>query len=55
MQKEKSEFSIFVVNNLEKLLSSQDEHEENETTLRWLEKMNEHDFYNRTRIFLGTP
>ena len=43
--------SIFVVDNLEKLLSSQHEHEENQRTPRWLEKMNDHDFYNRTRIF----
>ena len=51
MQKEQSEFSFFVVDSLEKLLTSQYEHDEKKRFSQWLEKMNELDFYDRTRTF----
>ena len=53
MQKEKSEFSFFVVDNLEKLLTTQCEHEEEVRVTKWLEKMNTLDFCNRTRVFFS--
>ena len=39
MQKEKSDFSFFTVDNLEKLLISQHEHEERVRTSQWLKKL----------------
>ena len=53
MQKEKSEFSYFVVDNLEKLLATQYEHEEEVRITKWLQKMNNLDFCNRTRVFFS--
>ena len=53
MQKEKSEFSFFVVDNLEKLLTTQHEYEEKVRVTKWLEKMNTLDFCNRTRVFFS--
>ena len=53
MQQEKSEFSFFVLDNLEKLLTTQYAHEEEVRVTKWLEKMNSLDFCNRTRIFFS--
>ena len=53
MQEEKTEFSIFVVDNLEKLLNTQYEYEEEPRVSKWLEKMNKLDFNNRTRAFFS--
>ena len=49
--REKSEFALFAVENLEKLLNSQYEKEEKEKTSMWLKKMNNLDFLNCTRTF----
>ena len=53
LQSEKSQFSLFAVENLEKLLSSHYEIEEKEKTSKWLKKMNDLDFQNRTRTFFS--
>ena len=53
MQEEKSDFSLFTVDNLEKLLISQHEHEERVRISEWLKKMNELDFHKRTRSFFS--
>ena len=53
MQEEKSDFSFFAADNLEKLLISEFQHEERGRTSEWLRKMNELDFYNRTRTFFS--
>ena len=53
MQKEKTEFSYFVVDNLEKLLKTQYEREEEVRVTKWLQKMNNLDFGNRTRVFFS--
>ena len=53
MQEEKSDFSLFTVDNLEKLLISQREHEERVRISEWLKKMNDLDFYKRTRSFFS--
>ena len=51
LQREKSQFALFAVENLEKLINSQYEKEEEEKTSRWLKEMNDLDFLNCTRIF----
>ena len=51
LQRDKTQFSLFVVENLERLLSSQYEKEEKYKTSKWLEELNELDFLNRTRTF----
>ena len=53
MLEEKSEFSFFTVDNLEKLLIAQYEHEERLRTSEWLNKMNDLDFHTRTRDFFA--
>ena len=50
-QVEKTNFSLFVADNLEKLLSQQYDHEKKKKFSKWLEKMDELDFHNRTRSF----
>ena len=51
MQKEKTDFSIFAVDNIEKLLKTQYLHEEERRFTQWLRKLNTLDFKNRTRAF----
>ena len=53
MVREKTDFSIFIVNNLEKLLSSQYNIEKDLKFNVWLKKMNDLDFHNRTRTFFS--
>ena len=51
LQRDKTQFSLFAVENLERLLSSQYEKEEKYKNSKWLEELNELDFLNRTRAF----
>ena len=51
VRREKIELSLFIVENLEKLLNSQYKHEQNRKFSTWLKKMNDLDFRNRTREF----
>ena len=51
LQRDKSQFALFVVGNLEKLINSQYEKEEEEKMSKWLKEMNDLDFLNRTRTF----
>ena len=53
MIKEKSAFSVFAVDNLEKLLISQHKIEKDRRFKIWLQKMNDLDFHNRTRAFFS--
>ena len=53
MKNKRSDFSIFVVSHLEKLLYAQQKLEQNNKFKRWLNKMNELDFQKRTRSFLS--
>ena len=53
MQQDKTDFSYFVVDNLEKLLNAQYEHEKEIRTSNWLQKLNVLDFKNRTRAFFS--
>ena len=48
---DKTDFSIFVVTNLEKLLNTQYKIEKDRKFEVWLRKMNDLDFQNRTRTF----
>ena len=51
MMREKSDFSIFVANHLEKLLNAQHVAEKVSNFNKWLDKMNDLDFHKRTRSF----
>ena len=51
MEKEKSRQSVFIVENLEKLLKSRYKFEQDTKFSTWLRKMNDLDFHNRTRTF----
>ena len=53
MQEKKTEFSYFVVDNLEKLLNLQYDHEEKARISEWIQNMNGFDFSNRTRLFFS--
>ena len=53
MQLKKTDFSYFVVDNLEKLLNAQYEHEEENKTSNWIRKLNVLDFSKRTREFFS--
>ena len=53
LEKEKTKFAYFAVDNLEKLLNQQYVHEKNQTFSIWLRKMNDLDFRNRTRDFFS--
>ena len=52
-QRDRTDFSYFVVDNLEKLLNAQHEHEKAVKTDNWLKKLNVLDFKNRTRSFFS--
>ena len=53
LKKYKTPFSIFVADNIEKLLCSQYKKEKNNRFSIWLRKMNDLDFQNRTRTFFA--
>ena len=53
MQKDKTNFSLFAVDNLEKLLITQYEHEKKKAFADWLRKMNTLDYSKRTRTFFN--
>ena len=53
LQVDRTNFSLFVADNLEKLLNQQYEHEKKKRFSEWLEKMDELDFRNRTRSFFN--
>ena len=53
LQREKSQFSLFAAENLEKLLNYQYEKDKKAKTAKWLSKMNDLDFHNRTRTFFS--
>ena len=53
LQREKSQFSLFAAENLEKLLNYQYEIDQKAKTAKWLSKMNDLDFHNRTRTFFS--
>ena len=53
LQADWTDFSLFVADNLEKLLNHQYEHEKEKRFSEWLGKMDELDFHNRTRSFFN--
>ena len=53
LQKDRSNFSFFAADNLEKLLYIQYEHEKKKEFADWLEKMDTLDFCKRTRTFFN--
>ena len=53
LRHEKTEFSYFAVDNLEKLLTIQYKYEEEARITNWLHKMDNLDFCNRTRLFIS--
>ena len=53
LQVDRTNFSLFVADNLEKLLNQQYEHEKKKKFSEWREKMDELDFQNRTRSFFN--
>ena len=52
MIREKSDFSVFVADHLEKLLYAQHKEEETSKLNKWIARMNDLDFKKRTRTFL---
>ena len=51
MMREKSDFSVFVADHLEKLLYAQHKKEETSKLNKWIARMNDLDFKKRTRTF----
>ena len=51
MNRDRSEFSYFVAENLEKLIDRQYKHEKDGRFSTWLRKMNDLDYRNRARAF----
>ena len=51
MQQDKSDFSFFVVDNLEKLLNTQYVLEEERRTSEWIQKLNDLDFSQKLALF----
>ena len=51
MMREKSDFSVFVADHLEKLLYAQHKKEETSKLNKWIARMNDLDFKKHTRFF----
>ena len=53
LERNKSKFSLFIVENLEKLIDSHYKYEQNLKFSTWIKKMNDLDFHRRTRAFFS--